>query len=250
MLTHSATRSADSKTSSQPDLPIEPENSLNPTRSTSDDEAALIRDAVGGSARAFEQIVRSHQHRVFSFIWQMTRQRQDAEDLTQQTFIKAYHHLAGFDPRRPLINWLLVIARRTALNHFRSAKKWEPVPPETASAEPSPARQAEDRDRSDSLWDRARTVLPPRQFEIMWLRFGEDLSTEETARIVGLTQVHVKVLVHRARQVLLKGGSEPARGIRSNRWRRDAPVAFRQRPGGRCSISCNYKKRQASHRRK
>src|SRR5476651_395531 len=145
-------------TAIQLNVPTEPNNALGSTRSTSEppDESALIRDAVSGSARAFEQIVHSHHHRVFNFLYQMTRQRQDAEDLTQQTFIKAYHHLPRFDPRRPLINWLLVIARRTALNHFRSAKKWEPVPPETAGNEPSPARVTEDRDRADNLWDRAR----------------------------------------------------------------------------------------------
>ena len=61
--------------------------------------------------------------RVYNFLHQLTRHRHDAEDLAQQTFIKAYHHLAGFDPRRPLINWLLTIARNNAINHFRDTKK-------------------------------------------------------------------------------------------------------------------------------
>jgi len=82
------------------------------------------------------------------------------------------------------------------------------VPHGMPGTEPSPAHTAEHRDRVDNLWERARAVLPARQFEILWLRFAEDLSTEETARIVGLTQVHVKVLVHRARQILLKGQSQ------------------------------------------
>jgi RNA polymerase sigma-70 factor (ECF subfamily) len=173
------------------------------------DEPRLVRDAVGGDAQAFEQIVRLHHRRVFTFLLQMTRQRQDAEDLAQQTFIKAYHHLARFDPGRPLINWLLVIARRTALNHFRAAKKWEEIPEETAGGEPSPARSAEDQDHADTLWARARAVLSPREFEVLWLRFAEDFSTKETARIVGLTETHVKVLVFRARQTLLKGETTP-----------------------------------------
>jgi RNA polymerase sigma-70 factor (ECF subfamily) len=172
------------------------------------DEAGLVREILAGNVGAFNGIVRTHHQRVFNFLYQMTRQRQDAEDLTQQTFIKAFDHLAGFDPRRPLINWILTIARNNALNHFRAAKKWEPVPEHTAAAGPSPARSAEERDRTDSLWARARAVLSQREFEILWLRFAEDLSVEETARVVGLTQTHVKVLVYRARQALLKEGEQ------------------------------------------
>lgn len=169
------------------------------------DEVELIRDTLAGRPHAFDQIVRAHDRRVFQFLYQMTRHRQDAEDLAQQTFIKAFHNLARFDPQRPLINWLITIARHTALNHFRSAKRWEEIPADTAGHGPSPARETEDKDRAENLWSRARAQLPHREFEILWLRFAEELSTEETARVVGLTQSHVKVLVHRARQTLLKG---------------------------------------------
>ena len=169
------------------------------------DEATRIRAAAAGDARAFEEIVHEHHRRVFNFLFHLTRHRHDAEDITQQTFIKAYHHLDSFDCRRPLINWLLTIARRTALNHFRSAKRWEYMPAEPACGAPSPAHQAEVKDRAHDVWERARRVLSQREFEVLWLRFAEELSTEETARIMGLTQIHVKVLVHRARQHLLKG---------------------------------------------
>jgi RNA polymerase sigma-70 factor (ECF subfamily) len=169
------------------------------------DEVEVVRSAAGGDVPAFEAIVHLHHRRVLNFIQQMTRQRQDAEDLTQQTFVKAFQHIRRVDPTRPIINWLLTIARRTALNHFRSAKKWEYMPADLASTEPSPARQLEQQERTENLWARARRVLSQREFEVLWLRFGEELSTAETASVVGLTQIHVKVLVHRARQHLLKG---------------------------------------------
>ena len=176
---------------------------------TLSDESRLVHETLSGNPRAFEELVRLHTRRVFNFLYQMTRQRQDAEDLAQQSFIKAFHNLHRFDPQRPFINWLLTIARRTALNHFRSAKKWEEVPADAACDAPSPARSAEDQDQSDTLWDRARRSLSQREFEVLWLRFAEELSTEETARVAGLTQTHVKVLVYRARQQLLKGASLP-----------------------------------------
>jgi RNA polymerase sigma-70 factor, ECF subfamily len=172
-------------------------------------EAQIVRSAAEGNLRAFEEIVRLHHQRVLNFVFQMTRQRQDAEDLTQQTFVKAFQHIHRVDVARPIINWLLTIARRTALNHFRSAKKWEFVPAEIVSTEPSPAKQLEQQERADNVWARARRVLSRREFEVLWLRFAEDMSTEETARISGLTQIHVKVLVHRARQHLLKGETQP-----------------------------------------
>jgi RNA polymerase sigma-70 factor (ECF subfamily) len=137
----------------------------------------------------------------------MTRHRQDAEDLTQRTFIKAYQNLTRFDPQRPWINWLLTIARRTALNHFRDTKRWEEIPEGSESAEPSPARQAETQDHSENVWACAREVLSQREFEVIWLRFAEELSTEETAQATGLTVSNVKVIVFRARQQLLKGAN-------------------------------------------
>jgi RNA polymerase sigma-70 factor, ECF subfamily len=169
------------------------------------DDRELLRAAIAGDARAFEQVVHVHHRRVFNFLRQMTRHQEDAEDLTQQTFLKAYQHLNRFDGSRPIIHWLLTIARHNALNHFRSTKKWTFAPAELASAEPSPARQVEVQDRADDLWARARRILSQREFEVLWLRFSEELSTKETARVMGLTQIHVKVLVHRARQHLLKG---------------------------------------------
>ena len=181
---------------------ISPAECQNPMDS---ENATLVRAAAGGDVRAFEKLIHLHHRRVLNFVYQMTRQMQDAEDLTQQTFVKAFQNIHRVDAARPIINWLLTIARRTALNHFRSARKWEFMPAELPSDEPSPARQLEHQERSDNLWARARRVLSRREFEVLWLRFGEDMSTEETARIAGLTKIHVKVLVHRARQHLLKG---------------------------------------------
>lgn len=113
--------------------------------------------------------------------------------------------LGRIDPEQPLINWLFTIARRTALNHFRDTRRWEEIPEDSAVAGDSPARQAEEREGAANIWTRARAVLSQREFEVLWLRFGEELSTEETARAAGLTAANVKVIVFRARQQLLKG---------------------------------------------
>jgi RNA polymerase sigma-70 factor (ECF subfamily) len=167
-------------------------------------DARLIADCLRGEMRAFDEIVHLHTPRIFNYVLHMTRHRQDAEDITQQTFIKAYTHLASFDPTRSFIAWLLTIARRTALNHFRSAKNFEPVAEETAAQDPTPDRQVEKRDQLDTLWAQAKRVLSEREFEILWLRYAEDMSLEDTARIAGITQTHTKIIAFRARQRLMK----------------------------------------------
>lgn len=167
-------------------------------------DALLVDACLADEPGAFDEFVQRHGSRVFHYIHHMVGQVQDAEDLTQQTFIKVFANLHRIDTSRPLIGWVLTIARRTALNHFRSARYWEPVTEEIPTSTPSPARQAEDRDRIDSLWVHARHALTPREYEILWLRFAEDLSVAETARVVGLTQTHVKIIVFRARRTLMK----------------------------------------------
>lgn len=170
------------------------------------EEGPLVRQAQEGRSGAFDELIRRHGPRIFRYLHQLLRHRQDAEDLAQQTFVKAYHHLASFDASRPMLPWLIAIARRNALNHFRSARPWVPFEDtEEAAGAIGPDAAAESSDRARNLWERARARLSPREFEVMWLRFGEDLSTRETARITGLTQPHVKILVFRAKRSLRKG---------------------------------------------
>ena len=167
-------------------------------------DACLIADCLSGDLRAFDEIVHTHTPRIFNYVLHLTRHRQDAEDIAQQTFIKAYAHLASFDPTRSFIAWLLTIARRTALNHFRSAIKFEAVADDTASSETTPDQHLEKRDQLDTLWAQAKRELSEREFEVLWLRYAEDRSIEETASIIGLNQPHTKIIAFRARQRLSK----------------------------------------------
>jgi RNA polymerase sigma-70 factor (ECF subfamily) len=195
---------------SAPPAPPLPAASPTEPAAAGPDEPALLRAAIAGDAGARDELVRRHHRRVFAYLYQMTRHREDAEDLTQHTFLKALRHLDRVDPDRPVISWLITIARRTALNHFRDGPRWAELPEETAASNaPSPAHHAENRDRVDQLWAKARRLLTPREYEIMWLRFAEELSIADLARAVGLTQIHVKVIIHRARHRLLKGECPP-----------------------------------------
>jgi RNA polymerase sigma-70 factor (ECF subfamily) len=67
----------------------------------------------------------------------------------------------------------------------------------------------EENDQIEDLWERARRVLSPREFEVMSLRFGENLSIEETAKVTGLTHSNIKILVFRSRQRMLQTTAQP-----------------------------------------
>ena len=187
-------------------MTLSPSNVMDTPSSTAPtaEESALVNAAKDGDARAFEGLIRIHTSRIYNYIFQMTRHRQDAEDLCQQTFIKAYNALGRFDPDRPMICWLLTIARRTALNHFRGAKAWSEIPFDAASNDAPPDREIERQDDVGKLWDQARKILSSRDFEVLWLRVSEDMDLDDIAEATGLTTTHVKVIVHRARQQLMK----------------------------------------------
>jgi len=128
----------------------------------------------------------------------------DAEDLTQETFLKVFRSLSRADPPVAFTAWLFTIARRTALNHFRAARPLEELDPETASGAPDPATLAAATEDRRSLWALARRLVKRRQFEALWLRYAEGLSVKEVAHVMRLHSIHVRVLLHRGRQQLAR----------------------------------------------
>jgi RNA polymerase sigma-70 factor (ECF subfamily) len=163
----------------------------------------LARQCQAGSLDAFEQLVRLYEKQIFNFLRQFTRNPHDAEDLTQETFVKAFRSLHRYNASLAFAPWLFAIARRTAASHFRSAKQFEQLPTDSEAAEENPATVLEQSDEQKSLWKLVRT-LKPKQAEAVWLRYAEGFSVAETARVMGTNQVHVKVLLHRARSSLSK----------------------------------------------
>jgi len=180
--------------------PAQPVNDSNQLELSSEE---LARRSAQGSLASFEQIVLRFQSQVFNFLHLCTRHRQDAEDLTQETFCKAWLGLRRYNPALSFAPWLFGIARHTAASHFRSAEPFDPLPAEAGIVEENPAVLLATKDDADALWRLART-LKPRQWEVLWFRYGEGFCVAETARAMGITQIHVKVLLHRARAGLAK----------------------------------------------
>lgn len=167
--------------------------------------ATLVAACVAGDPEAFAQLVHTCTERLFNFLLRFARNHQDAEDLTQETFLKAYRNLHRFDPDRPFLPWLFTIARRTALNHLRGARPTEELSEDLLAGESGAGVVAglADRDDTDRLWHLARR-LKPKQYQALWLRYGEGLEVPEVARVLRTNALYVKVVLHRARRALFE----------------------------------------------
>jgi RNA polymerase sigma-70 factor (ECF subfamily) len=174
-----------------------------PLAGTDDPLAALATRARRGDDAAFTELVRATSDRLFQFLYRLSGHAQDAEDLAQETYLKAYRALDRYDPRRPFLPWLFTIARRSLLNHRRAARPCEPLP-EELPARPSagPDANSADGDALEHLWRVARG-LHPRYHHVLWLYYGEGFDTRQVAAVLKTRPLVVKVLLHRARRALL-----------------------------------------------
>lgn len=184
------------------------------TRMADDAESELIVRAQGGDQRAFAALVRRYQDRVFRFILRLVGTREDAMDLTQETFMKAHQALPGWRPEAQFRTWLFRIAHNAALDVLRRRKHVEFVSVDDLPAGDEghalrdPARRPEQRlaDRqSIELLERALRDLPAEQREILLLRELEDMSYAEIAATLGIAEGTVKSRLARARDAALAG---------------------------------------------
>jgi len=161
----------------------------------------LVEQVKAGSREAFESLLGFYEKRVFNFLWQMVRNAHDAEDLTQETFLKAYQSIQRFNSNQNFSTWLFTIAKRTAFNHFRAAKQFEELSPDHEVDLDDPSILLQQKDERTALWTLAE-ALPPEQREALWLRYAEGFSIAETVAILRTNQIRVRVLLHRARKNL------------------------------------------------
>ena len=168
-------------------------------------EARLVAQALGGSQAAYEQLVRRYERPVITLIARMVGDRAQAEDLAQETFVKAFRHLAAFDTRRRFSSWLFRIAHNTALDALRRARP-AVVPLEDGERVQDPAGvpapdPVEQRALATALEAALGRVRPEYRAAIT-LRYQEGLSFEEIGRILGVPEATARSHVHRARREL------------------------------------------------
>lgn len=179
------------------------------------EDSRLAERARDGDQRAFAELVRRHQDQVFRFVLRMTDSRDEAMDLTQDTFMKAWLALPRWQPQARLRTWLFQIARNGALDLLRRRGVVEFVPIdedlEVPANAPAPDEWLDIRQRY-GLLDETLRQLPVDHREILLLREVEDLSYAEIATTLGIQEGTVKSRIARARVALLDRYRRVSRG--------------------------------------
>lgn len=166
----------------------------------SDEELAVETQA--GSRRDFEELVYRYSHRLFHYLRPRIPTDQDTEDLVQETFLKAYRNIGAFNSKYKFSTWLYTIANRLLISFYRK-KQVEKTDAATAVVSQDPQERMIREEDSKNIWNVAQT-LHQDQYQVLWLRYMEDLSIKEIAGVVKKNQVYVRVLLHRARLNLMK----------------------------------------------
>lgn len=167
---------------------------------------AAIRLARTGDERAFEEIMLASEHRVALLAWRILGDAEEVKEATQETFLRVYRHLQGYDERQDFFGWLF----RVAVNVCRDLgkkrrRRWIFAPFDAALSIASGARGPDEdlaaRDEV-ALLTQAIDALPAKERLAVILREVQELPTDEVAAILGSTPATVRVQVSKARAKL------------------------------------------------
>lgn len=161
------------------------------------DEELVLR-IIDGQDSLFSEIVRRYSKRLLLFTYPKLPTRQDAEDVVQETFVKAWLNLGSYNNKYCLSTWLFTIAYRQAMTQLRGIRRRSADIVYDQKDYPCPCEIIEKQEDADGLWSAAKS-LKRDQYDALWLKYKQDMPSSEIARVMGKTSVHVRVLLHRAR---------------------------------------------------
>lgn len=192
----------------------------NPPSDPRDPDHDLVEAVRRGDGAAFDALVRRHEARVHRLAWRILGDQEDALDAAQETFVKAWRAIAGFQGGAKFSTWLTRIAinqcrnelrRRRTVKHAHPLSLDAPLPSDgkatddaetaadrLAAATPDPWESAREREVKDALADALASVEPEAR-EVILLSDGESLSYEEIAEILDVPVGTVRSRLHRAR---------------------------------------------------
>jgi RNA polymerase sigma-70 factor (ECF subfamily) len=162
-------------------------------------EENLVYEILSGDADAYALLVKRYQKPIFNLMLRMTSSEQDAVDLTQETFVKAYEKLEKFNPAAPFFPWLYTMGLNLARDFLRRANR---SPIDTYESENSFSVEPDQDDRLAEQADIQQVheglqLMPVDYREALLLRFHEGLSINEVAQALGLSPSGAKMRIHR-----------------------------------------------------
>lgn len=167
----------------------------------------LARRAAAGQARAWDEIIERFGRKIYNLAFQFAGSREDAEDLTQEIFVRLYRSLAAYRGEAPLVAWTMRLSRNLCIDHYRrhrTERRSEFVSEEVLeqlAAEGDPERDALARKRVELVY-RCLDELPREQAEMVLLRDLQGWSERETAIALEIPEGTAKSRLFRARRAL------------------------------------------------
>jgi len=183
------------------------------------EDKRLIEQALSGDEKAYESLLNKYRNLVFSIMLKMVRNKQEAEDLTQEAFMKAFSSLATFNDEFAFSTWLMKIASNNWIDFLRKRKlrtysihepvqyKDEKIEIDIPDHDPTPEKTLIQSERNRMIEETIQ-ALPERYRYVIILRHKEEKSYEEIAEIMNLPLGTVKAQIFRAREILNKNLKE------------------------------------------
>lgn len=176
----------------------------------------LVRQALAGDSCSFGLLVERHQQVVFRIVFRLLKNREEAEDVAQESFLRCYQNLHRYDQSRPFTPWLYRIATNLALSRLRRLKNrfvsWDLIADRLAGRDSFPSQDGSRLGACpETAWEEEETRremmaalkrLKPLDQTVIILRYFEEQSYEDIAYILGTTRNNVEVRLSRARQKL------------------------------------------------
>lgn len=178
-------------------------------------EESLIKQAIAGDQKAYQELFESHKQAIFHIIVKIVRNTEEAQDLVQETFIKAFGSLKSYNPTYRFTTWLYKIAANSSIDYIRKRKlqtysldqpldtKDGQVNIEVADMSYHPERDFSAKQQNVSITE-AIESLPDKYREVIIKRHQEDKSYEEIAQLLHVPVGTVKARIFRARELLKK----------------------------------------------
>lgn len=167
-----------------------------------DIDAARVRDCLAGDPQAFSVLVEQYEKPVFNLAVRMLRNPEDARDVAQTVFMKAYQNLSSYDPQFKFYSWIYRMAINESLNILRvRGRNAGQVDEQLAADDAGPTELLAEGQRRDAVLDAVQKLKPEHRAVIV-LRYFVDRSYEDMGQILGIEAGTVKSRLYEARQLL------------------------------------------------
>ena len=182
---------------------------LSKNKMTTKNDQTYIDKVLKGDANAFSILIERYKNMVFTLALKMVKNREEAEEISQDTFIKAYKNLNKFKGESKFSTWLYKIGYRTCLDNLKKSKgKYnidtiDEITINKIKSTDGILESIERKERAEII-NICMLSLPEDERAILWMFYFDELSLKEIIEVTDFSEANVKVKLHRARKSLLK----------------------------------------------